>query len=293
MFRNILDQLDAEYRFAIAEGSKVGPLKQSIVLDTYGNDTPSRYANTMSAVLSTGEFGSKTIVVDEITRKMTSRTLLFNSLGDPIANMCSAHLTRIRCGFMAALCCRYYYQQHQLPPKVAILGFGRIGKTVLDVLAKVLDDTATDWMFKESREAPLVYLDEKRTPADLSDADLVITCTSEWDKAARISSNTFKHKSLVVSFDLGYFLDRSFRQNEQNNFSDCPSHVRHNFHEEFPWDWEDSDGELAAPTFAPLFELTTHDAGIAVAYIYGMAFSDLIMSLHSHDLIPYFASHDL
>ena len=93
----------------------------------------------MSAVLSDGSFGSKTIFVDEVAGTVGGDVLHYGANGRRLYSLPASLVTPLRCAMMAALALQYRSKGPAGGRHVLVLGRGEIGVATCQVLHALRD----------------------------------------------------------------------------------------------------------------------------------------------------------
>lgn len=270
---------------------EIAPPKVSIPLRMVGS-LPIAFVNVMTAKLSNGIYGTKIVHVDEATKKMSGRTLVFSAEGAVLKDLDSEAVTTNRCGLMATFAVEKFYGRGRSYKnlRVGFIGAGRINKLVLEYLHTILD--IKDFVVKAHPSRPEKAFDfhELAKPvdhiSDLSDCDVVITCTTSSEIEDTLDIESFYTDSgigpdLFISMDGGWLLDESFRA-KALSFSDDSAQLALASHE-FIWDEAKPkiDRDLNHMFFTKEYSDATSKP--AVAYLYGIATADVVTAIYMGD----------
>lgn len=288
---SVIDDLKKEYEHAVhymgSNHEGAHPVKSSDILEYYPNKTAKAYTNALYARLSDGSFGSKTIYVNEETGVTSGWCMAASKDGVVKASIESSWVTQIRCGLMAALCLNYRFGGEAISPRIAIVGKGKIASGVFSVIKNlgritvVRKNGTAQHYNKFTGHWEEVILDK------LVKFDVVISCTSEYEKENVIAADKFPDAKLFIAFDSGYYLGPEFRTAENIwSCADHPKQLTAHFHSEFPWDFR-------AISFSCLDTLAYRKPEKAVAYLYGLAMSDVYCTLHNEELRKLFSCETL
>lgn len=284
IIRSAFDATKREYASRVRE---LNPPKHSIDIGRYPDGTVSSYVNFMSAVLSDGHFGHKTVMVDEKSGKLHGKVDLYEPFGDLISSRSSHAITGLRCGIMAAIAIEKFW--NGVRPlndlKIGMIGAGSINSKTASVIAQLFGTRSFTVKNSERNPGKRLYVSKEsglfsdfgqivvRDYADFLDCDVIITATSIRPENETLSFDLFNDKKgrLFIAQDMGYFLDPSFRQRIPR-FTDDAVQTNAHFKAEFP-----NDG-------ANLGFLEIEDerfyAGAhrdAAVYLYGICMADLVL----------------
>lgn len=227
--------------------------------------------------------GSKTLYLNEMTGELQSTTVMYGPEGQRW-QIDSAHLTRVRSGFMAALAASRFMA---MTPQTRV---GFIGNGLLNLAtARIFNDLfgvsqfvirgsvrcrGRNWQeFAKITDHILVDAGDK--PDYLRDCDVVISCTNESFRDGLTEYEEVQGPKLFIAQDSGFQLGPSFRR-ETDCWSDHPEQLRDHWQYEFPWD------EAPPKMIKCLAESHPWDRKKPQSiYLYGIALADLVIALFS------------
>ena len=159
-----LDELAYEYECMTGDSN---PPKLCAPLDRPDEDGwLRRYLNIMSAVLSDGTFGSKTIFVDEVAGLVGGDVLHYGANGRRLYSLPASLVTPLRCAMMAALALQYRRQGPADGRRVMVLGRGEIGVATCQVLHKLRDELCIEEIYSVGGERQ--WHNAKRLPREVN-----------------------------------------------------------------------------------------------------------------------------
>lgn len=275
------------------------PAKLSQVLAREGG-LLGAYGNTLAAQLTSGEWGGKFIRVDEAAGGATqARIAVFSgnsgSGATDVRCVDGEHLTRVRCGLMAALAVGRFFgacgDERIRAIRVGLVGSGGTNLAAVRALQAVFGLSGPQFSVVGSPRNP--FKNRSRFPdgsvwpgavGALAECDAVIECATLRDRAEVLELEVFRRPdgglpALFVSQDGGWVFGPSFRA--LPSFADHVEQLNAHRGTDYDWPWDE-------PASHPLLreDLRSEDfrcdrTPVAAAYLSGIGLSDLVVALEA------------
>lgn len=198
----------------------------------------------------------------------------------------NAGVTTYRCGLMTALCIDRL--SNVLNGKVYSMRVGFIGNGRTNLqncrainelfgISEVVIRGSENNRGKNKEEfekiCGSVYVDETESLELLNLCDVVVVCTSSYEKKHLISADKLNNVRLIIVLDCGYVLDESFRETRVN-LTDHIEQLMHYYDCEFPFD-DKKDYEFKQ---MKKDNIGQYSGKKVTVYLHGIALGDAIVS---------------
>lgn len=227
-----------------------------------------------------GNYGEKWIYVNDETKEC-SENVFIETEGHTVVLDKSKPITPFRCGIMTCVAIWQFIGRMLLSfNSVGFIGCGRTNlmncKAIYEVFGlrkAVIRGSHRDYGKNASEFNKIVptcvdFTDDMRL---LNRCDVVVVCTSNYEKSYLIDTTTLWRPKLIIVLDCGYTLDESFR-NEAISYTDYKEQIMPEYRDEFPFD---KDVHQLRQLVEDMDR--TYDKRVCV-YLHGIGFADVTIA---------------
>jgi len=275
---NAYKKMLESYRLVFSDDQETAfycPIKKTITLNRKGKIAVTQKTIMPSKTLSGWE-GKKEIYVDDLKNEYhedifmqkKSRMVSYHDIG----------LTPFRCGIMTCVAISIIEEQGVKLnfDKVGFIGCGRTNisncKAINDVFGinTSVIRGSHKCVGKNADKFVDAVVDDTENLELLNQCDVVVVCTSNFEKEHMISNNLLNKPKLFIILDCGYTLDESFRAN-CDSISDYSKQLCSEYQDEFPFD----ENRYAIKQLCK--DRIDNEKQVCV-YMHGIAFADLTIA---------------
>lgn len=267
-----MNSFEENYNAALVDDEKQATCKpKEVEILGFESGIAIKTLTTMSATTINGTAVTKRIYIDD------SKGTLQETVNVNGHSFKDSALTRYRCAMMTAMAVDQLYDFEPLYPKVGFIGTGRtnlancialknrfgVDNIVVRGSPRNFAKNVGDFM----TVCDSVAVDTSDDFRLLNSCDIVIVCTSAYNRDECICEELLKDVKLIIALDCGYYLDESFRNNRPS-YCDWPEQLSVHYKAEFPFDSTEH-------VLLPMYSKNDMHRKVVV-YLYGVAIADAV-----------------
>ncbi len=269
---------DYEKAFCTAENrKKYCPIKKVDNLKRIDKVSVER-RTVLPATTINGNYGEKIIYVNDETGAYTET--VFVDIEGKRHTFENQGITTFRCGLMTCIAISQFINRMKLSfDKVGFIGCGRTNQSNCRAIAEIFgikravirgSDRNYGKNLNKFQHIVPTEVDSTASMDKLNQCDIVVVCTSNFEKKNLINKKVLCKPKLFIVLDCGYTLDESFRQGTEI-YTDYVEQINSDYDDEFPFDKRRYD-------LKQLVECTEPVNGTVCVYLHGVGFADITIA---------------